>query len=131
MMRLLVVDASVVIDLLARFDPAPLEALLFAPDTVLVAPALLDIEVLQVFRRLELEGAFHDADATLLDDYRALPIERYAHLPLLSQVWARRANLTAYDATYVALAEALGARLVTRDRRIAGAPLDAVEVLVP
>ncbi|MEE4302164.1 MAG: type II toxin-antitoxin system VapC family toxin [Pseudomonadales bacterium] len=130
-MRLLIVDASVVIDLLARFDPAPLEAMLFAPDTVLAAPALLDVEVLQVFRRLERTGAFEDPGATLLDDLRALPIERYAHRPLLPRVWARRTNLTAYDATYVALAEALGASLVTRDRRLAAAPLDGVEVLVP
>ena len=131
MMRLLVVDASVVIDLLARFDPAPLEALLFAPETVLAAPELLDIEVLQVFRRLERTGAFQDPEATLLDDFRALPIERYAHLPLTTRIWHRRANLTAYDATYVALAEALGAPLATRDRRLAAAPLDDVQVLVP
>lgn len=82
-MRLLVVDASVVIDLLARFDPAPLEAMLFTPDVALAAPALPDVEVLQVFRRLERTGAFHDADGDLLKDLRALPIERYAHLPLL------------------------------------------------
>ena len=51
----LVVDASVVVDLLGRFQPEPIEALLFAADTALAAPALLDVEVLQALRKLDLQ----------------------------------------------------------------------------
>jgi hypothetical protein len=50
------------------------------------------------------------------------PITRYSHEPLLARIWALRADLTAYDAAYVALAEALGATLLTRDERLAAAP---------
>jgi predicted nucleic acid-binding protein len=56
-----------------------------------------------------------------LEDLADLSVRRYPHDVLLPRVWELRANLTAYDAAYVALAEALGAPLFTRDRRLAGA----------
>ncbi len=65
MSRVLVIDASIVVDLLGRFDPAPLEQLLFAAGAVLVAPALLDIEVLQVLRRLDTSRAPFQAVAPM------------------------------------------------------------------
>ena len=52
----------------------------------------------------------------------ALPIRRLPHAPLLPRIWALRDNLTAYDAAYVALAEAIGAPLLTADRKLARAP---------
>jgi predicted nucleic acid-binding protein len=63
-------------------------------------------------------------------DLRALPIERVPHTALLERAWALRHNLTPYDAAYVALAEALGAPLLTADRRLARAsgPRCAVEL---
>ena len=57
-----------------------------------------------------------------LGEFLQAPIHRYSHHPLLPRVWQLRANLTAYDAAYVALAELLGADLLTIDSRIAGAP---------
>jgi predicted nucleic acid-binding protein len=51
-----------------------------------------------------------------------LRIQRYAHYPLMDRIWVLRANLSAYDAAYVALAEALDAPLLTRDKRLASAP---------
>lgn len=48
-----------------------------------------------------------------------LDLERYPHTPLLPRIWALRENLTAYDATYVALAEVLEATLLTSDQRLA------------
>ena len=60
--------------------------------------------------------------AQALDDLADLPIHRYPHDLLLPRIWELRANLTAYDAAYVALAEALGAPLLTRDARLAAAP---------
>lgn len=131
MTRVLVIDASIVVDLLARFEPAPLEQLMFAPGTVMVAPALLDIEVMQVLRRLDQSGAIPGSRSNALAIFKALRIRRYPHAPLLDAIWQLRSNLTAYDAAYVALARLLGADLVTRDRRLAGAPWLGVKVLTP
>lgn len=86
------------------------------------APHLADAEVLHVLRRFVHRGAL-----TTFDGERAvraltlLPLRRYRHGPLLERVWALRDNLTAYDAMYVALAERLGATLLTRDARLAAA----------
>lgn len=83
------------------------------------APHLLDVEVLHVARRLQASGALRPQRAgQLLEDLGALPVERYPHLPLLRRAWSLRASLTAYDATYVALAEALDATLLTCDARL-------------
>ena len=120
MTAVLVVDASVVVDLLGRFRPEPIEALLRAPGTVLAAPELMAVEVLQALRRLDRAGAIPRSRGQLLDEFRALPIVAYPHQCLLAGIWDLRHRVTAYDAAYVALARALGATLVTRDRRLAG-----------
>ena len=99
------------------------EERLFEPEETLHAPHLLDVEVAQVLRRYALAG---DVDAerccAALDDLAGLPLSRYPHDFLMSRVWDLRANLSAYDAVYVALAEALDAPLLTRDQRLANAP---------
>jgi predicted nucleic acid-binding protein len=81
------------------------------------------VEVAQVLRRYALSG---DVGAercrAALDDLAALPLNRYPHDFLMSRVWELRTNMSAYDAVYVALAEALDAPLFTRDRRLAKAP---------
>jgi predicted nucleic acid-binding protein len=87
------------------------------------APHLLDVEAAQVLRRLLAAGSITSRRCDqALRNLRDLRIRRYAHTTLLPRVWALRVNLTAYDAAYVALAEALEAPLVTRDRRLADAP---------
>ena len=63
-----------------------------------------------------------DTAMAALQDLRSLDLERHPHEPLLDRVWALRGNLTAYDATYVALAEALGSVLLTCDAKLAHAP---------
>lgn len=132
MTRLLVVDASVVVDLLARFRPQPIEDLLWADDTHMTAPELLDIEVLGALRKLEQTGAIPlGRIADLPQLLRALRIRKYRHDLLLDGIWTLRDNLTTYDACYVALARLLGAALVTRDERLARAPRLGVEVLTP
>ncbi|MEM9301055.1 MAG: type II toxin-antitoxin system VapC family toxin [Pseudomonadota bacterium] len=131
-MDVLVVDASVIVDLLARFDPEPIEALVLAPRAVLAAPALIDIEALSAFRKLERLGAFPAGRAEgIVEAYRQVRIGRYEVHSLLDRIWRSRRRLTAYDATYVGLAEILGAPLVTRDRKLANAAADRVEVRVP
>ena len=132
MTDILVTDASVVVDLLARFHDEPIAGLLFDPVHILVAPELLDIEVLHTLRRLDAEGRISPRRrSSLLQDLDSLKIRRYRHNALLTDIWRLRKNLTAYDATYVSLARQLKAALVTRDRRIANAPRLGIRVIVP
>jgi predicted nucleic acid-binding protein len=131
MSRTLVIDASVVVDLLGRFRPAPIENLLFAPGALLAAPALLDIEVLQALRRLDQNGAIPSSRSDLIESLRALRIRRYPHDILLDDIWALRHHATAHDAAYVALARQLDATLVTRDARLAAVPGLGIEVATP
>ena len=117
---MIVVDASAVIELLLR-TPAGrrIEARLFDRPAPLHAPHLLDVEVAQVLRRFVARGEVPAGrGATSLRLLDALPLRRHPHAPLLARMWALRANLTAYDAAYVALAEALGAVLITCDTRL-------------
>jgi predicted nucleic acid-binding protein len=93
------------------------------PDLGLHVPHLADIEVAQALRRYAREGELKPQEAVVaLEDFRALDIQRHAHEPLLSRIWELRMNLSAYDAVYVALAEALETRLLTCDGRLARAP---------
>jgi predicted nucleic acid-binding protein len=120
----IVVDASAVLELLLRTPAADgLARRLLHDDASLEAPHLLDLEVAQVIRRFWIAGSITAARAQeALSDFRDLRIHRHPHEPLLSRVWELRHNLTSYDAAYVALAEALGAPLLTRDTRLASAP---------
>lgn len=130
--RVLVVDASIVVDLLARFAAPPLEALLWAPGTVLAAPELIDIEVLSALRKLDRAGAVPaPRRASLPTQLRGLRVRKYRHDALLDAIWSLRERVTAYDAAYVGLAMALQAPLVTRDARLARAVRPLIEVLTP
>ena len=132
MSKVLVVDASVVVDLLARFKPHPLEELLWAGDAVLAAPELIDVEVLNALRKLDQAGAIPPGrSAELPALMRGLRIRKYGHDNLIDGIWSLRDNLTAYDAAYVVLARLLGATLVTRDKRLANAPGLGIGVSVP
>lgn len=129
---MIVVDASVVVEVLL-LTPSGLEIgeRLFSSDETLHAPELLDVEVAQVVRRFELLGDLGPSrGAEALADLSDLAVERYRHRALLPRIWELRANLTAYDAAYVALAEALAATLVTRDARLVRAPHGARVELV-
>lgn len=89
----------------------------------LLAPQLLDLEVLSVWRRLVSAEVMTPERARLaVDDLAAIPLERAPHDMLTHRCWDLRHNLTAYDAAYVALAEILDITLVTADRRLATAP---------
>lgn len=120
---MIVVDASALLEALLRTSSAKsVEDRLFAPRQTLHAPHLLDVEVAQVVRRYAASGEIDSARGrSALADLADLPLRRYPHDFLLPRIWELRNNLTAYDAAYVALAEALDAPLLTRDRRLAGA----------
>ncbi len=129
MRRILVTDASVVVDLLGRFAAEPIEMALFGSGSQLVAPELLDVEVLHTLRKLETTEAIPASRrAHILYDFRSLPIRRFRHAALWQDIWRLKRNLTAYDACYVALARQLEATLVTRDERIARAPGVGIDV---
>jgi predicted nucleic acid-binding protein len=121
---MIVVDASAVLETLLRTPNAQaLERRLFDPSQTLHAPHLLDVEVAQVLRRYAGNGEIDgERGRAALADLADLPLHRYPHDFLLPRVWELRENLTAYDAVYVALAEALDAPLLTCDRRLATAP---------
>lgn len=88
----------------------------------LAAPDLVDVETTAVLRRRWLAGTITDERfAQAVDDLAVMPLVRYPVLGLLGGVFELRANVTAYDACYVALAEALDWPLCTADHRLAGA----------
>jgi len=120
----MVLDASALLELLlGTARGRSVAQLLSDPSLALHVPHLADVEVVQALRRLVRDGALEaTAASTAIEELRALDIERHAHEPLLDRVWALRQNLTAYDAVYVSLAEALDATLLTCDARLARAP---------
>ena len=120
---MIVVDASALLEALLQTPAAAaVEERLFGDALPLHAPHLIDLEVTQVLRRYEATGRVEAARCQdALDDLQDFSLRRYRHDVLLPRVWELRHNLTAYDATYVALAEALDATLLTRDRRLAAA----------
>lgn len=115
-----VVDASALLDLLlGRAASGRIEAEL-GREEVLHVPHLADTEVLHGLRRWVGRGDLTAERAQLaLRRALSLPFVRHPHEPLTWRVWSLRDRLTAYDATYVALAQALGAALVTSDGRLA------------
>jgi predicted nucleic acid-binding protein len=86
------------------------------------APDLLNAEVIHALRRFERGGVIDAEVATgAVETLAQLPIARYPTATLLDRAWSLRHNFTAYDAMYVALAEAVGTRLVTTDERLSSA----------
>lgn len=99
-------------------------------DAELAAPDLLNAEVVHAFRRLEAGGhVTAERAATAIARLSDAPIRRLTTSHLASAIWAMRHNLTAYDATYVALARDLACPLVTIDARLAQAPSLGVEII--
>lgn len=98
----------------------------------MVAPDLITVEALSTLRRL-LHQSFVTQDRAdeAVADLIAAPIRRLPTLPLGEAIWRLRANFSAYDACYVALAQALGCTLITADARLARAPRLPVSVVVP
>lgn len=122
---MIVLDASAAVDLLLGTKPHS-EAVaehLIAHEGDIHAPHLLDAEVAQVLRRYVLAGDMAPKRAVLaLSRLADLGIERYPHAPFLHRAFALRNNATIYDGLYLALAEALGAPLITRDAAMRSIP---------
>ncbi len=121
--KVLVIDASAVVALLTDSGARGAWVREHVGSAQLVAPDLLGYEVGNTLRRHEMSGELSRRDATdAYVDYMRIPVELYPHRLVADRAWEFRANLTIYDATYVALAELLEAPLVTLDARIGRAP---------
>jgi len=89
----------------------------------LYAPDLVDVETVSVLRKRWLAGDIAVRRfASALDDLETLELARFPALPLMRRAYELRANVTAYDAAYVALAEILRCPLLTADARLARPP---------
>lgn len=118
---MIVVDTSALVAVLVARPVVPGLLDRLTADADLHAPHLVDVEIIHALRRLVLTGSLtEDRAADARTDFDALTISRYPHGPLSDRMWALRHNVSAYDAAFVALAEALDAPLVTCDARLAG-----------
>jgi predicted nucleic acid-binding protein len=120
-----VTDASAVVEFLLRTPRGRgFEELLESPEADIHAPALVDVDVASALRGLVLAGRLsEDRVAEALADYEAVPILRHGHMSLLERVLELRYNFSAYDATYVALAERLDADIHSADEPLRRAVL--------
>jgi len=128
----IVLDASAAIDFLLHDEESFdwLEQRLLE-DGQVTAPHLLDSEVAHVLRKHVVGGRLDEGRAAeVLRDLDELPLERYAARPLLGRIWELRHDLSGYDATYVALAEALDAPLITSERRLLDLPAAASQAVI-
>ena len=130
---MIVLDASAVVAVLVGLGEGAERIRMKAesPGESLHVPHVMDLEVLHALRRQTLLGTLsRERSAEAIEDLKNIAFVRYPHATLVDRIWSLKNNLTAYDAAYVALAEALNAPLVTMDARLAQAPgiLAAVEV---
>lgn len=121
---MIVLDASALMELLLHTQVGGEIASRIADPTLsLHIPHLADVEIIQTLRRYVRESEISSVEAAAaLATLRDLDLFRHSHEPLLHRIWALREKVSAYDAAYIALAEALDARLLTCDRRLSRAP---------
>jgi predicted nucleic acid-binding protein len=125
----IVVDASAMVEALVGRNPG--EELLTALAGDITAPHLLDVEVLSVLRGLTLSGKLETPVADRArQDHFSFEIARYDTAPFADRMWALRHRYTAYDASYLALAEALDIPLLTCDGKLDSGGHDARVVLI-
>jgi predicted nucleic acid-binding protein len=119
----LVADASAIIEFLLQTELGlRIEERLYRNGDEIHLPHLLDVEVVSALRRIVRSGGLGANRAEeALEDLSLLRVIRHGHVDLVRRVWELRGSLTAYDATYIALAESLGATFLTCDRPLGAA----------
>ena len=118
----IVIDASALVEVLVQSERAP-AVLQAVGNTEMVAPDVINPEVLATLRRLERIGKLGAGRASqAVDDLMDAGVKCFPTLPLLPAAWTLRANVSATDACYVALARDLGCPMVTKDPRLSRAP---------
>lgn len=128
----MVIDASVVVAALIDSGPEGEWAEELLSSDFLAAPHLLPVEVSNILRRAALAGEISSDAATLAHaDLLALRVELFPYEAFAGRIWELRENLTAYDAWYVALAEALETPFSTLDRKLARAPGPTCAFILP
>ena len=117
---MIVLDASIVVELLTNGPlAASLRHDLAGSSDSFIVPHLLDVEVASALRNLVAGKRINShRSEELLAGLATLPAERYSHIPLLGRIWELRHNFTAYDAAYIALAEATNSVLYTSDEKL-------------
>lgn len=120
---MIVVDASVLANVVGDDGPDGHRARGELRNGDVTGPDLIDVETVSVLRKWWLAGTLSEVRfAAAVEDLEQLPLARVPTLGLMRRAYELRANVTAYDASYVALAEVLGCELLTADRRLARAP---------
>lgn len=127
---MIVLDASAAVDLLLGTERANGVAQALGAVTEAHAPELIDPEVMAVIRRWALRGWLAvEAAGRAVDDLGELALVRHSHVALRRRAWELRDRCSSYDACYVALAESLGAGLLTTDARLGRAAHGLVDVV--
>lgn len=128
----MIMDTSAAIELLLRTEKGDrVFELISSEDAELHAPHLLVTEVVQVLRRQVRSGLLDVSRAAeSLSIFSELGIQFHDHLPLMARTWQLRENVSAYDATFIALAESLHQPLITADERLRNAPGIGTDVVV-
>ncbi|QDY77409.1 type II toxin-antitoxin system VapC family toxin [Streptomyces qinzhouensis] len=122
-MSVLVLDTSALVAFLVGQDDLADEVRRTAEGHRLAAPHAVDLECASVLRGLTRGKKLSDTQAEqALKVLSRMALRRYDHTPLLPRIWQLRHNMWPYDASFIALAEQIGADLVTADAKLAGAP---------
>ena len=129
---MIVLDASAALEfLLGSSRGQRVRARMSEREDTLHAPHIIDLEVVNALRRLVRAGHVDESRAHgAIADLHDFSLRRYPHGPLVPRIWELRSNASAYDASYLALGEALGAPLLTCDARVAGIPGHRAQVEV-
>lgn len=126
---MIVVDTSALV--LGLSDPQNEAASHIRNSDDLHAPHLIDVEFLHTVRRLLANGDVNEVEADhLVRALKQIPITRYPHHPLISDIWSLRNNLTPYDACFVSLATRLDLKLLTADKKMANAPNTGIDFIL-
>ena len=129
---MIVLDASAAIELVLNTSVGKQVNKRIADEREAIqVPHLVDVELIHVIRRFVMRNVIGVARGEMaIRLWRMLDVQRHEHEPFIVRIWQLRNNFSAYDATYVALAEALSAPLITADRRLAAAPGSGIRIEV-